>query len=254
MVLIKNLKPGQTAKISGKVVRVTDEDEFILRDQSGSISVDANLDDRFLNISKGDRVIVRGRRDNDDFEFDAFRIQRKDGKRILSSDRSFDVDDQLDDDRFGDERFDDDWFDDDRFEDDWFEDGQFDDDVILGTNKRDVLTGTNDEDIFIGKGGKDVLTGGGDNDLFVYEKIKDGGDRIKDFSPVADALDLRSIFDRTNYSSPTPLEEYLEFQQRGSKTQVRIDPDGDAGSKGLQTLVTLNGVAANDLSSSNILV
>lgn len=229
MVLIKDLKPGQNAEVLGKVSRVTDEDEFILRDRSGSISVDANLDDRFLNISKGDRVIVKGKRDKDGFEFDAFRIRRTDGKRILSTDRSFDLGDRFDDDRF-------------------------DDDVILGTNKRDVLIGTNDEDVLIGKGGKDVMVGGGDSDLFVYETVKHGGDRIKDFSPVADALDLRTVFNQAIYSSPTPFADYLEFQQRGAKVKVRIDPDGNVGDKEFKLLATLNDVVATDLSSSNVLI
>lgn len=234
MVLINNLQLNQAAQIKGTVAQIIDADEFILRDRTGQILVDADLDGRRLRISKGDRVIVRGRVDDDDFEFDAFRVRKRNGNRV-ETEQSLDND-----------RFDDDVLGTDRFGDD--------DDIIAGTNKRDALVGTNDEDILIGKGRRDVLTGGSDNDLFVYDKVSEGRDRITDFSTSEDAFYVRSILDKSKYSSSNPLEDYFEFQQRGAKTQVRIDPDGDTGDKGFRVLTTLDNVVASDLSSSNFIV
>ncbi len=229
MVLISRLRPGQQGRIRGRVIRITDNDEFILSDRSGFIRVDANLDDdRRLQITRGDRLIVTGRRDGDDMEFDAVRIRTSEGDRVLSTPS------------FGD----DDWFDRDRLDDD---------DLMIGSNTRNRLVGTDDDDVLIGKGGNDVLTGGRDRDLFVFERVSDGRDRITDFSPREDAIDMRAMFNQPNYRSRNPLDDYLELRQFGAHTQVRIDPDGDLGNRPFQTLVILENTSSSNISTKNIL-
>jgi uncharacterized protein YdeI (BOF family) len=81
-VLIRNLKPGRSQTIEGRVVRLVDEDDFVLRDRSGRILVEVDLDDRRLPLQSGERIRVVGRLDRDDFDFDAQRVTRPNGSVI----------------------------------------------------------------------------------------------------------------------------------------------------------------------------
>lgn len=81
------ITPGRRAPLrtfSGRIERITDEDEFILRSGSRRVRVDANLpNDRRLPVSSGQRVTVLGRFD-DDFELQAQRISRANGRVIFN--------------------------------------------------------------------------------------------------------------------------------------------------------------------------
>ncbi|WP_088890188.1 calcium-binding protein [Leptolyngbya ohadii] len=85
---IRNLRPGRQQTIEGRVVRLVDEDDFVLRDRTGRILVDLDLDDRLLPLQSGQRVRVVGRLDRDDFDFDALRVVRPNGTVIYDRFRS----------------------------------------------------------------------------------------------------------------------------------------------------------------------
>lgn len=78
VVTIRNLRPGRQQTIEGKVVRLIDDDDFVLRDRTGRILVDLDLDRR-LPLQAGQRVRVVGRLDQDGFDFDAQRVVRPNG-------------------------------------------------------------------------------------------------------------------------------------------------------------------------------
>ncbi|MBO1351955.1 MAG: hypothetical protein EBE86_033380 [Hormoscilla sp. GUM202] len=71
--------------ISGEVIRLFDNDEFLLQTNNGPIRVDADLpDSQSLNLQLGEQVNVVG--EFDDGDFDAFTITRPDGSPIISTD------------------------------------------------------------------------------------------------------------------------------------------------------------------------
>lgn len=223
IVSVNQLTRGSVQTISGRIVRITDEDEFILTDGTRRIRVDANLNnDRRLAVSRGDTVTVIGRLDDDDFEFQARRITKANGTSIFDRLRS--------------------------------KAASTNDDVLVGGRKNDRLNGGAGNDVLVGKFGKDTLTGGAGRDRFVYENVRDRSDQMTDFSTSEDVIDLSKIFSTSSYNSSQPFTDYLRIEQLGSRTVVRIDADGDNGSGGFKKLVTLDNVTATDLSTSNFLV
>ena len=75
--------PGTATTISGRVIRMVDNDEFLLRTRNGRVRVDADLpDNQSLNLRRGERVNVVGEFDDDDF--DASAITRPNGSPILT--------------------------------------------------------------------------------------------------------------------------------------------------------------------------
>lgn len=131
--------------------------------------------------------------------------------------------------------------------------GQDGNDFLIGGNGLDVLTGGNGQDILVGGEGADCLTGGKDRDQFVFRTLEDMGDSIVDFTR-KDIIVLAEIFDSEIYGSANPLDDYLQFEQMGSSTVIRIDPDGDKGSNLFDVLATLNNTNANVLSDSSFVV
>jgi Ca2+-binding RTX toxin-like protein len=126
-------------------------------------------------------------------------------------------------------------------------------DFLIGGDEADVLKGGNGEDILIGGKGEDELKGGKNRDQFVFRSLEDIGDRIKDFSR-QDAIVLVEIFDSENYGSSNPIDDYLQIEQVGRNTVIRIDPDGDRGSNSFQVLATLQNTNAGILSDANLVV
>jgi Ca2+-binding RTX toxin-like protein len=131
--------------------------------------------------------------------------------------------------------------------------GQNDNDFLVGGLGTDVLDGGNGQDILVGGQGADYLKGGQDRDQFVFRTLEDRGDRIKDFAR-QDVIVLAEIFDTGKYGSAKPIDKYLRIEQMGSNTVIRIDSDGDAGSKPFQVLATLTNTNANVLSNSSFVV
>lgn len=84
---IRNLRPGQRQTIEGRVVRLVDEEDFVLRDRTGRILVDLDSDDQRLSLRSGARVRVVGRLDRDDADFDALRVVRPNGTVLYDRSR-----------------------------------------------------------------------------------------------------------------------------------------------------------------------
>ena len=86
---IGELKPDMSATIEGKVVRVLDEDEFLLKDETGSIEVYIGWKNK-ISFQSGEKLTVQGVVDDDDddddshseLEFYAAVITREDGSVI----------------------------------------------------------------------------------------------------------------------------------------------------------------------------
>ena len=120
-------------------------------------------------------------------------------------------------------------------------------DLLDGGAGRDELYGGDGDDTLVGGQGHDRMIGGRGADLFLYEDILDFGDRILDFDPDQDRIDLRPISDGADVD--------VSLVQRGAFTLVYAEV-GEAPSK---LVATLYAVDRADLEvgsdpSANILV
>jgi len=149
------------------------------------------------------------------------------------------------------------------------------DDVLFGNNKDNVLRGLdgNDHlvsrdgnDTLIGGKGSDIMTGGPRADTFVFNATTESPpgplrDRITDFSPTSDFIDLREIDANTvvpghqpftfigkNVFSGTPGE--LRVLQRGYSTLLSADTNGD---KAADFEVLLLNTVATSVTGANFL-
>ncbi len=235
---LRNLPSTTLETIEGTVVRLVDDDDFVLSNARGNLLVDADLDDRRLPLQSGERVTVVGRFDRDDAEFEALRITRANGTviynrlgpinltpaplKLIGSNRN----DTLM--------------------------GAAGNDQLWGQGGNDRLLGGAGSDVFVGGAGRDTLIGGTGRDRFVYQSVEHGGDRILDFSVREDVIDLRPIFARSSRVRLTA--EDLRSIQVGAHTLVQIDPDSRTGNRGFVTLVSLQQTAANTLTAQNFLI
>jgi Ca2+-binding RTX toxin-like protein len=80
-------------------------------------------------------------------------------------------------------------------------DGSKGDNVLLGGTGADVISGRSGDDLIDGGAGRDILTGGAGADLFRFASTDDSyratsesyADRIRDFTPGEDRLDLSAM-------------------------------------------------------------
>ena len=199
------------------------EDEFVLKDETGEILVDADdwleeseSSDAELDLAVGERLIVVGEFDDDDF----------DALRITASDRSV-----------------------------VFEEQVLEEATLLGSNNNQFVQETNDpviinggagndsltgakgsgSDFLIGGAGNDLLTGGGGYDTFIVGK---GSDAIADFDSSDIIADLGDSFD--------DIEAILG--SGGAATQVGQDTVIDLGNGNSVTLVKFD---VEDLTAAN---
>lgn len=132
------------------------------------------------------------------------------------------------------------------------------DGIIDGTAGNDILVGAASEGAtFVGNGGNDILFGGNQSDIFDYNALSDRGttgDVIGNFEKGADKLDLHDLLtsigaphDGTAFSSG-----FLQFDQSGGSTQIRIDSDG--GGNSFVTLATLTDVLLNSTETNNFIL
>jgi len=249
VVAISNLQRGSVQTIEGTVTRVDrDDEEFVLRDASSQILVEVDIDDnQLLRISPGQRVTVIGRLDldldDDDFDdtnFDARRITRANGTIVFDRLRSR-ASGRGDDVLTGGGRAD-------------TLNGGAGNDILTGRGGKDRLVGGAGSDTLIGGSGQDVLIGGAGSDRFVYQSVAQRGDRINDFKPNVDTIDVSQIFAAPQYASSQPFIDYLQLRQVGANTVVRIDSDGDLGTEAFRPLVTLQNVVATRLNANNFVV
>ncbi|MGJ3254170.1 MAG: DUF4347 domain-containing protein [Elainellaceae cyanobacterium] len=127
-------------------------------------------------------------------------------------------------------------------------------DYLFGRRGNDRINGGAGDDVIIGGFGQDQLTGGAGRDRFVYESANDGRDTITDFQVGSDLIDLRLIFDGSQFTNPNPFRRYVRINQSGSNAVVRIDPNGNVGGRNFVDLITLENVAANSLNAQSFLL
>lgn len=78
---VSTLIPGQQVTLAGTVDRITDEDEFLLRDATGTVLV--YVGPNLVPATEGEQVTVSGRVDDDGpLEIYATTILRADGTRV----------------------------------------------------------------------------------------------------------------------------------------------------------------------------
>lgn len=125
--------------------------------------------------------------------------------------------------------------------------GQGGNDTLIGGYGSDKLDGGAGDDRLDGGSGRDVLTGGKGRDVFVFTQLTDSGitaqtrDLIKDFKPKQDKIDLSAIDAKTGGKKPkddkfsfilkqqfSKTKGELRFEQKGKKTFIYGDVDGDA--------------------------
>lgn len=131
-------------------------------------------------------------------------------------------------------------------------DGGNGNDILNGGGGADVLKGGGGADTLIGKFADDVITGGGGADRFVYRSGADGTDRIVDFDR-QDVIDVSGVFAAANYRSSNRFVRYIDLQQSGSSTIVRLDFNGDR-SGGLRSVLTLENVSARSLNARSFVL
>ncbi len=127
--------------------------------------------------------------------------------------------------------------------------------MLKGMGGDDTLAGGSGDDILEGGTGSDILTGGDGRDRYVYTHLNDAGDIITDFDSL-DVLDLRDLFWSFDVLIDDPVAQgYLRLTSVGGNTQVEIDSDGIKGKAEFTTLVTVNGIAPEQLAiGKNILI
>jgi predicted extracellular nuclease len=116
---------------------------------------------------------------------------------------------------------------------------------VQGTAGRDTLVGTAGDDRITGGIGADTLTGGAGADTFVYQSIRDAGDRITDFLPATDRIDLSALLASIGYTGSDPVADgVVRLVNTAGGLSLQIDTDGNAGPAVARPLVTLSGVSA----------
>ena len=125
--------------------------------------------------------------------------------------------------------------------------------VLTGTAGIDALTGGAGKDTLTGLGGRDVLTGGAEADRFVYTKVLDAGDRIMDFQPGIDRLDVAQLLTSFGYHGSDPITDgTLSLAVQSGRTYALYDVDGSAGSGAPRSLVELVGVSLASLAGVTV--
>ncbi|MEO0680485.1 MAG: fasciclin domain-containing protein [Pseudomonadota bacterium] len=115
--------------------------------------------------------------------------------------------------------------------------GKGEDDVD-GGDGRDLVVGGRGDDEITGGAGADILRGGRGEDVFVYE-TGDGRDRVGDFKPGADALDLSDL----GLASFAAFEALA--QGRGPNTVLDFG-DGD--------VLTLAGLRPDEIGEGDVIL
>jgi Ca2+-binding RTX toxin-like protein len=127
-------------------------------------------------------------------------------------------------------------------------------DKIAGNGQIDrILAGLGDDVITAGAGADRIRTGGG-SDRIIYKSANHGVDTIFDFDVARDQIDLRRVFDGSEYGRSDRFGAYVRLVDGSGGTILRVDSNGDAAG-GFVRLAILEGVAANSLNpTTNFLV
>jgi hypothetical protein len=117
--------------------------------------------------------------------------------------------------------------------------------TLNGTPRREVIVGTAGDDVITGGMAADTLAGGAGSDVFVYVSMRDAHDRVTDFAPGVDRIDLSKLLVGLGISQGVALASgHVRVVDTGGGASVQIDADGAAGPRAFRPLVTLRGVSA----------
>ncbi|HEY8573510.1 sialate O-acetylesterase [Phenylobacterium sp.] len=129
--------------------------------------------------------------------------------------------------------------------------------VLTSTGPGDTLQGGAGADTLNASRGSDVLTGGGGADRFVFAAEPWSPAEITDFTPGADKIDLRALFDAAGFTGADPFAAgYLKLLDDGAGgTKVLFDRDGPGPSpQWANYVIHLQGVAPAALTGSDWIV
>ena len=112
-------------------------------------------------------------------------------------------------------------------------------DLIVGTQGADEVIGGAGNDVIIGALGVDTLTGGSGDDVFFYQSLGES-DRILDFEPDRDRLDVSELLNSAGYGGADPIADgYIAANSLSdSSLEVLFDVDG-AGAQPATSLAVL---------------
>jgi|GEM_PF-964006 len=125
-------------------------------------------------------------------------------------------------------------------------------DDLRGGDGYDRLYGGSGNDRLEGGEGADYLFGGSGSDTFVYNSLSDGGDVIRGFDASEDTIDISTLLQSIGYGGSDPLADgVLVLHDRCGSVEVAIDPSGNGGADGSQSLVRILGTSSSDLTSAD---
>ena len=126
-------------------------------------------------------------------------------------------------------------------------------DTLEGGQGDDTLDGGSGNDILLGGSGHDILTGGSGQDTFVYETVDHRRDTITDFEIGIDKINLSGLFKGTAYASANAFNDYVQLEQLGADTKVKVDILGDNGDQ-FKTMAQLTNVDKSLLSADHFVL
>ena len=127
-------------------------------------------------------------------------------------------------------------------------------DTLEGGEGQDRLRGGPGDDVLVGGAGADILVGGAGADVFRLSALADSPrvapDRIRDFTPGEDRLDLSGhglAWIGASRFSGTGRAELRAVSREGGHTRLLLDADGDGRADAAVVLVGVAALSAEDI-------